>query len=114
MDKANQLAARLESEIKTLDNEIELYQQNMVKSLRELEQSKRAEIVEDIRKCLRKRAAAEGYLYVFDSSGRTMNEQPALLVYPDACDITGVVIEELNRTAVPHMPPPPPLHRGGK
>ena len=79
------------------------YSFQMPKTLRELERTKRAEIVEDIRKAVRRRAAAEGYRYVFDSSGRTLNEQPALLVYPDNCDLTTVVIEDLNRTAVrPH------------
>ena len=109
MLKARQLAAKLEAELKALDTEIELYQANMIKSIRELEQRKRAEIVADIRRCVRKRAAAEGYLYVFDSSGRTMNEQPALLVFPEACDLTRVVIEDLNRTAVRPQPAPPPV-----
>ena len=113
MRKARQQAAKLENELKALDTEIELYQENMVKSIRELEQSKRAEIVADIGKAVRKRAAAEGYLYVFDSSGKTMNEQPALLMFPESCDLTKLVIEDLNRLAVkPHpaptpVPPPP-------
>ena len=107
MRKARQRAAKLEAELKALDTEIELYQENMVKSIRELEQRKRAEIVEDIARCVRKRAAAEGYVYVFDSSGKTMNEQPPILVFPDSCDITKVVIEDLNRTAAkPHQPEP--------
>ena len=107
--KARQLAAKLEAELKGLNTEIELYQENMVKSIRELEQRKRTEIVDDITRCVRKRAAAEGYVYVFDSSGRTMNEQPALLVFPESCDITAVVIEDLNRTAVKVNPAPAPL-----
>ena len=114
MHKARQHAAKLEAELKALDTEIELYQENMVKSIRELEQRKRAEIVEDIAKCVRKRAAAEGYVYVFDSSGKTMNDQPALLVFPEGCDLTRVVIEDLNRTAVKVNPPPPPLPKQQK
>ena len=112
--KARQQAAKLEAQLKELDSEIELYQENMVKSLRELERVKRAEIVADIEKCVRKRAAAEGYLYVFDSSGKTMNEQPALLVFPASCDLTNVVIEDLNRTAVKPRPAPPPLREQKK
>ena len=112
--KARQQAAKLEAQLKELDSEIELYQENMVKSIRELERVKRAEIVADIEKCVRKRAAAEGYLYVFDSSGKTMNEQPALLVFPAACDLTKVVIEDLNRTAVKPHPAPPPLREQKK
>ena len=107
--KARQLAAKLEATLKELDTEIELYQENMIKAMRELERNKRAEIVADIEKCVRKRAAAEGYLYVFDSSGKTMNEQPALMIFPASCDLTKVVIEDLNRTAVKTFPAPPPV-----
>ena len=106
--KARKTAVQAEAALKTLDEEIAAYQENMVKTLRELEQRKRAEILDDIRNCVRRRAAAEGYLYVFDSSGRTLNEQPALLVFPEACDLTKVVIEELNRTAVKPRPAPVP------
>ena len=107
MRRARAEAARAEAALKALETEIAGYQESMVKSLRELEQTKRAEIVEDIRKAVRRRAAAEGYHYVFDSSGRTLNEQPALLLYPDNCDLTAVVIEDLNRTAVKPAPTPP-------
>ncbi|MBP5532198.1 MAG: OmpH family outer membrane protein [Lentisphaeria bacterium] len=107
--KARQQAAKLEATLKELDTEIELYQENMIKAMRELERVKRAEIVADIEKCVRKRAAAEGYLYVFDSSGKTMNEQPALMMFPASCDLTQVVIEDLNRTAVKTFPAPPPV-----
>lgn len=106
--KARQTAAQAEAALRTIESEIAAYQENMVKSLRELEQRKRAEIIEDIRNCVRRRAAAEGYVYVFDSSGKTLNEQPSLLVYPDGCDLTKVVIEELNRTAVKPRPAPVP------
>lgn len=106
-EKAEKKAAELEAQLKEKNSEIELFAESSRKSLRELEQKKRAEIMDDIRKCIRRRGAAEGYLYIFDSSGRTMNEQPAILVFPDSCDITKVVIEDLNRTAVkPHSPEP--------
>jgi len=109
MRKARQTAAKLEASLKELESEIAIYQENMVKSIRELEQRKRAEIVADIKKCVAKRAAAEGYLYVFDSSGKTMNEQPALLVFPQSCDLTKLVIEDLNRTAVKPHPAAAPV-----
>ena len=47
----------------------------------------------------------------------SMNEQPAILAFPDSSDITKVVIEDLNRTAVkPHQPEPvkrPPSTKTG-
>ena len=106
--KARKTAAQAEAALKTIEDEIAAYQENMVKTLRELEVRKRAEILDDIRNCVRRRAAAEGYVYVFDASGRTLNEQPALLVFPEGCDLTKVVIEELNRTAVKPRPAPVP------
>ena len=106
-EKAEKKAAELERQLNEKVSEIKLYAESSGKALRELEQKKRTEIMEDIRKCIRRRGAAEGYLYIFDSSGKTMNEQPAILVFPDSCDITKVVIEDLNRTAVkPRQPEP--------
>ena len=106
-EKAEKNASELEAQLNEKTSEIKLYAESSGKALRELEQKKRAEIMEDIRKCIRRRAAAEGYIYIFDASGKTMNEQPAILVFPDSCDITKVVIEDLNRTAVkPHQPEP--------
>ena len=106
-EKAEKKASELEAQLNEKNSEIKLYAESSAKSLRELEQKKRVEIMEDIRKCIRRRGAAEGYLYIFDSSGKTMNEQPAILVFPDSCDITKVVIEDLNRTAAkPHLPEP--------
>lgn len=107
--KAEKNASELEAQLNEKNSEIKLYAESSGKALRELEQKKRVEIMEDIRKCIRRRGAAEGYLYIFDSSGKTMNEQPGILVFPDSCDITKVVIEDLNRTAVkPHQPEPNP------
>ena len=106
-EKAEKKASELEAQLNEKNSEIKLYAESSGKSLRELEQKKRVEIMEDIRKCIRRRGAAEGYLYIFDSSGKTMNEQPAILVFPDSCDITKVVIEDLNRTAVKPRPPEP-------
>ena len=42
---------------------------------------------------------AEKFDFVFDASGRTLNQQPALLVYPEYSDLTERVIIELNRPA---------------
>ena len=53
--------------------------------------------VTEIKKEIERRAAAEGYSFVFDSSGRTLNEQPAVLFFPAGCDLTEAVIRELNR-----------------
>ena len=84
--------------VKAKEAEIRMFVQERSNDLRKLETSKRAEILNEIRQELRKRAAAEGFEFVFDSSGKTMNDQPQLLVYPERSDITQSVIRELNRT----------------
>ena len=98
--KAQERAAQLEAAVKEKGNEIQLYGESRAKAMREMEQRKRQEIMTDIRASIRRQAAAGGFLYVFDSSGRTMNEQPAILLFPDNCDLTVPVITDLNRTAV--------------
>ena len=75
-----------------------MFVQERSNDLRKLETSKRTEILNEIRQELKKRAAAEGFEFVFDSSGKTMNDQPQLLVFPERSDITKSVIRELNRT----------------
>ena len=52
----------------------------------------------DIYKEIDRRAAAEGFNFIFDSSGKTLNEQPMVLRFPASCDLTEVVIRELNRS----------------
>ena len=93
--------------------EIELYATEGSASLRKVEQQKREAIMAEIQQEIRRRAAAEGYAFVLDSSGKTMNEQPTLLIYPESCDFTAAVLTELNRTRTrkadtPSSKPAPP------
>ena len=88
--------------------EIELYASEGSASLRKVEQQKRESIMAEIHQEIRRRAAAEGYAFVLDSSGRTMNEQPTLLVYPKAGDFTDAVLTELNRTRTKKVDTPAP------
>ena len=105
--KAAEQAAQLNAAVKEKESEIKLYGESRSAAMRELEQRKRLEIMNDIRAAIRRQAAAGGFLYVFDNSGRTMNDQPAILLFPDGCDLTRPVIEELNRTAVKPAPAKP-------
>jgi hypothetical protein len=41
----------------------------------------------------------ENYAFVLDASGKTANGLPAVLVFPNANDISDAVIRELNRSA---------------
>ena len=92
--------------------EIELYVQSRGDALRDLEKRKRAEIMNDIHAEIRRRATAEGFDFVFDRSGLTANDQPALLVAPLDADFTDSVIRELNRTASAPAKTPSPIPAG--
>jgi Skp family chaperone for outer membrane proteins len=98
-NKAQQAAEDAAKAVRAKEAEIKLYTSESSREMRALENRKRAEIIADIRAEVTRRAAAEGYAFVFDCSGKTMNGEPALLVYPEKNNITQSVIRELNRTA---------------
>jgi Skp family chaperone for outer membrane proteins len=92
-------AGELEAQIKATENEIAVYQRQMSRELQRLEQTKRGEILLDIQREIRRRAAAENYAFVLDCSGKSATGLPAVLVYPAKNDISNAVIRELNRSA---------------
>ena len=75
MRRARAAAARAEAALKALESELASYQENMVKSLRELERTKRAEILEDIRKSVRRRCGGGSWVSVM---GRAVVECSAV------------------------------------
>lgn len=97
--KAEQAAAQAFRTVSEKQAEIALYRSGREKDMQKLEESKRKEIMDDIKAELKKRAAAGGYTYVFDSSGKTTNNMGAILIYPASHDITSEVINNLNRRA---------------
>lgn len=96
--KAKDEAAEIKRKFNEKEAEIKLYIQNRTADMRDLESRKRKEILDDIRREINRRAAAEGYDFVLDVSGRTTNEFSAVIVSPAARDISDAVIKELNRT----------------
>ena len=98
--EAKRLADDAIRKVKAKEVEIELYTTQISREIRELETKKRAEIIADINAEVRRRAAARGFNFVIDSSGRTLNRMPVLLISPVDRDMTAEVIRELNRTAV--------------
>ena len=96
--KVEQEAIAARNAVREKEAEIKLFVEERSADMRRLETSKRTEIMDEIRREVSRRAAAEGFEFVLDRSGRTMNDQPALLVYPGRCDITNSVLRELNRS----------------
>jgi len=92
-------------EVAAKEAELQLYVSERARTMREIELKKREEIMVDIRLEIDRRATAEGFDFVLDSSGRTMNEQPAVLRFPASCDLTEAVIRELNRAMTEEKKP---------
>ena len=88
--KAREVAAR--------EAELQLYAAERTRIMREMDFFFRDTATTDIYKEIDRRAAAEGFNFIFDSSGKTLNEQPMVLRFPASCDLTEVVIRELNRS----------------
>jgi len=92
-------------EVAAKEAELQLYVSERARTMREIEQKKREEIMGDIYKEINRRATAEGFDFVLDSSGKTMNEQPTVLRFPASCDLTEAVIRELNRAMAEEKKP---------
>jgi len=86
--------------VRAKETEIQLYVRERKQEMDDLERRKRAEIIADIRAEIKRRATAEGYNWVLDSSGLTTNMLPEVLLFPAKNDISAAVIRELNRSAV--------------
>ena len=88
--------------------EAEQYATERNRQMREFEQQKRQDIIADIRAEIRRRAMAEGYDFVLDLSGKTMNDVPTVLYCNPAVDLTEEVLKTLNATATtPAVPATP-------
>jgi len=92
-------------EVAAKESELQLYVSERARTMREIEEKKREEIMVDIYKEIDRRAVAEGFDFVLDSSGKTMNEQPTVLRFPASCDLTEAVIRELNRAMAEEKKP---------
>lgn len=85
--------------------ELQLYVSERARTMREIEQKKREEIMVDLYQEINRRATAEGFDFVLDSSGKTTTDQPAVLRFPASCDLTEAVIRELNRAMTEEKKP---------
>ena len=87
------------AKVKAKETEISLYANERRREFLRLQQEKRNEIVKDIQKEIKRRAAAGNYAFVLDVSGKSTTGLPTVLIYPGKNDISDEVIRELNRSA---------------
>lgn len=82
-----------------LDRERREFLQRRNTALNEKMVQKMRGILEEIRKLVEDRAKSDDYDYVFDKSGLSTSQVPFLLYTKDATDITGGLLEQLNKDA---------------
>ncbi|MFP6877691.1 MAG: OmpH family outer membrane protein [Roseibacillus sp.] len=80
-----------------LDRERREFLQRRNTALNEKMVQKMRGILEEIRKLVEDRAKSDDYDYVFDKSGLSTSQVPFLLYTKDATDITGGLLEQLNK-----------------
>ncbi len=82
-----------------LDRERREFLQRRNQALNEKMVQRMRGILEEIRALVEEQARGDDYDFVFDSSGLSTSQVPVLLYTKDATDITGLLLEDLNRDA---------------
>lgn len=77
--------------------ETKQYHREKQTQLKDEYESNRAKLLNEIKKEIEKKSALENYTIVFDISGKTLNNIPAVIHYNKKYEITDVILEELNR-----------------
>lgn len=99
--KAAQQAEKYNSEIRLLRAEMEAYSTEKRKEMANMTLEKRASLMQDISASVRKVAEGMAADFVFDVSGKTTHQIPALIYANPASDITNDVLKILNKGNVP-------------
>ena len=99
--KAAQQAEKYNSEIRLLRAEMETYSNEKRKEMANMTIEKRASVMQDISNVIRKVAEGMAADFVFDVSGKTTHQIPALIYANPATDITNDVLKILNKGNVP-------------
>ena len=76
--------------------ELYKFRQQEMGQIESRQQAVLAELIKELTAILDKYAKDNGYAQVFEVSGRTMNQMPAVLVYPHEDDITEALIKLVN------------------
>lgn len=89
-------------ELRALEQEIGEFQNRRQGQLKQEDLQIRKGLYDEIMVVVKDKAKADGYDFVFDQSGISINNMvPMLVYYKDAADITDQVIVELNKNAPP-------------
>ena len=94
------------AELKTMEREINEFQQTREKQLQEQSVRMRGGIVDEINKVVSDKVKAENFELVFDKSGPSLNGVPVVLFAKDDYDFTPDVITALNKNKGKEEPAP--------
>lgn len=94
-------AEKYSSEIRVIRTEMEAYSNEKRKEMANMSLKKRAELMQEISDCVRKTAIGLGADFVFDISGKTTHQIPAIIYAAPSTDITNQVLQILNKGNVP-------------
>ena len=94
-------AEKLSSEIRVIRKEMEFYSNEKRKEMGNMTMKKRQELMQEISASVRKVAEGLGADFVFDVSGKTTHQIPAVIYAKPSTDITNQVLQILNKGNVP-------------
>ena len=86
-------------QMKEKEDEFKQYSTDKQGVLRNQYEDQRAKLLDEIKNVIQRKAVAEGYDVVLDSSGKTLNNIPSIIYFKSAMDLTDVVIKEINLPA---------------
>lgn len=94
-------AEKYSSEIRVIRTEMEAYSNEKRKEMANMTLKKREELMQEIIETVRKVAKGLAADFVFDVSGKTTHQIPAVLYANPSSDITNQVLQLLNQGNVP-------------
>ena len=97
--KAGAGLQNLIKEVRSLEQEINDFQQRSAMKLRQEEADRQRDLYSEIVDVVKRKAETDGYDFVFDKSGASLNSSPVLVYSKGATDFTDEVIVEINKGA---------------
>ncbi|MGD0016434.1 MAG: OmpH family outer membrane protein [Verrucomicrobiia bacterium] len=87
------------TDIQKAQRDIEEFRRIHQKSLMEQTDRMKTNVLKEINDAISKVARDNGYLMVFDKSGKTLNEVPSIVFSQDTMDVTDDILKVLNKNA---------------
>ena len=96
-ENRRQKAQQLYESLKLKEQEMTSYTESRKTQIRDMYTTLRGEVVDEIRKAVHNKAVLEGYTIVLDQSGESLNDVGFVIYVQPGLDITGEIIQDLNR-----------------